>query len=609
LAAADIIELEARVRLSLAQDLGDALRIDEAIEVLQPILLDDDPWAARLLLLSFYVRYDHPAEARGLVERFHDLDDVTAWFYATALVAYRDGQTELATRRLTYAIEEDPAIAEAILGEGDYVDDNVRGDANYLRTMLIISPGATAWLRREFMRLMPPTEEEVEYRPWEDVNYKPEKYAVGHAQWMVDFVTEPHQKTGTLVVCQAEDFKPIDAAPGARRPTPAQWLKYLTGVVAERTEDHEWPATIFVRDAALQKKLTDKLKKCHVTCKLAGDWQEFDRLAHELSQALGRAQAQQPGIVSLARLKQLPVDDEGWFLAVRRLGQWVMDEGELKRAWAFTIVGEEGVLATQAFTKEMTAELLQSALAAAMEQPATGVPRRPDTIHSDRADVLEKLGPLLADLDISYETREAPDHLTEALSLLTSIDPGQGPTPVVAAPGATEELLAAFFAAVADFFRARPWNRVRGDRRILVTTPGLSTQERHAVVMGQAGEVFGLSLAEDRAAMQAMMEGDTQALSPQAQTAISLQYDEAPFIAVQDFDAITDHHWPVAAPEAYVFVMHLERGTMRGVLAWEIDLLIGVLRRILQLVEAPNDAVLRGTTPLGQELIVQWHDR
>jgi tetratricopeptide (TPR) repeat protein len=601
-------DLEVEVRHTLSSDLQGKVKLEEALETLLPILYEDDCFFVRTALMALYIKLDRQAEARDLAERFPDNDEMPAWYYATALVAFRDGDLKAANARLKLALHEFPSIAAALFEPSDEDDPRLLDTVCYLRSLLICSPGAMAWMRRAYARMLP-ADEEADDMPWDNVSYKPENYAVGNARWMIAFRPGDRPHLGALIVCDAESLAPVDVAPGAKHPTPAQWLKYLTRTVVERTPDKEWPSTIYVRDAALQKKLQDKLKKCKVRCESGGNWKDFDRLANDFARVMRGAEQKPLEPPNIARLRALPVSDWPWFVAVRKTSEWLQNDGEFTRFSTLVIFSESGVVGTQILPGDSPGDALPAAVARTMEHPAAGSPCRPAVVLTDDEEVERLLAPLLKSLELPSQVEALPPDISEALDTLPQPSRnGEGPVAVVRAPGATEELLAAFFAAAAEYFRARPWNRVRGDRRILVTTPGLSVRERDAIVMGQNGEVFGLSLTEDRAALFDALEGIDESHDFRLQTGLSVSFEEAHFAAVEDYDAMRDHHWPVAAPEAYPMVTHYEKGTLRGALAWEVDLLAAVLQRIVRLIDMPDDAVIRERTPLGQELILQWQD-
>src|SRR4029453_14633262 len=75
---------------------------------------------------------------------------------------------------------------------------------------------------------------------------------------------------------------------------------------------------------------------------------------------------------------------------------------------------------------------------------------------------------------------------------------------------------------------------------------------RYAMVMGNAGEVFGLSVYDTLDDLRLVF---SPALSHQEVARMStwcfLFFEEAPAVSFEDLDAITAHDWPIAAPHAY----------------------------------------------------------
>ena len=104
----------------------------------------------------------------------------------------------------------------------------------------------------------------------------------------------------------------------------------------------------------------------------------------------------------------------------------------------------------------------------------------------------------------------------------------------------------------------------------------------YAVVMGQSGLTFGVSLYENLNILRKKWSGRiTEEVNARETVALTLLFGDETEISVLDLEAVRKHGWDVAGPEAYPLIFRKERGmTMRPPLAWELELMEGCLRAI-----------------------------
>ena len=95
--------------------------------------------------------------------------------------------------------------------------------------------------------------------------------------------------------------------------------------------------------------------------------------------------------------------------------------------------------------------------------------------------------------------------------------------------------------------------------------------------------------------------------------ALTVTFDDESSMPEVDLEAIEQHNWPIAGPEAYPSLFRKERGlSMRPPLSWEIDLMDACLRILPDFVDrrSPDDPtreLVPVTGPLGTiELGLSW---
>ena len=103
----------------------------------------------------------------------------------------------------------------------------------------------------------------------------------------------------------------------------------------------------------------------------------------------------------------------------------------------------------------------------------------------------------------------------------------------------------------------------------------------YAVVMGQSGLTFGVSLYENLNILRKKWSGRITEENARETVTLTLLFGDETEISVLDLEAVRKHGWDVAGPEAYPLIFRKERGmTIRPPLAWELELMEGCLRAI-----------------------------
>ena len=304
----------------------------------------------------------------------------------------------------------------------------------------------------------------------------------------------------------------------------------------------------------------------------------------------GRSKAGKPRgkgatVASKTRLKRLPLRDVVWQAEARRMPVWVSDGGDLRRPWVVLVASlTDSLILSQALLDDApTPALLWDVLSAAMHSPSAGtahipseVAVRPGGLWDGMISHLDEVGVALVhedDLDLI-------DHLMD--DLVENVFGSQGGPALLDMPLVSPEIVAGFYRAAADYYRAAPWQRITGDETIKVNSDQFESGPWYAVVIGQMGMTLGLALYEDLDALVRMRDGDASDEQNARETvALSVTFGDETETPVLDLDAAERHGWDLAGPDAYPAPMRKERGlVMRPPLAWELRLLEGCLGAI-----------------------------
>ena len=285
----------------------------------------------------------------------------------------------------------------------------------------------------------------------------------------------------------------------------------------------------------------------------------------------------------LARLPQ--ASGVIWQAECRRLPIWINIDAEPVRPWMVMVVSRtEGlILAQEILEEEPTAPLLWDKLVKAMEKPAAGEPHRPEELQVRVSELWDDLEPHLDDVRIQRSVFVDLDMIDEIVEQLIAHLCGRTPAPgLLEMPGVTEQQVASFFRAAANFYRAAPWQRVASEETIKIECDQFESGPWYAAIIGQLGLTPGVALYEDLDALLRMREGATNDEQNARETvALSVTFGDQTETPMPDLDAALNHDWEIAAPEGYPSAMRKERGlVMRPPLSWELRLLEACLRLI-----------------------------
>ena len=315
------------------------------------------------------------------------------------------------------------------------------------------------------------------------------------------------------------------------------------------------------------------------------DGQPANRSRAGKAKPKSKDRAKGPSAASKTRLKRLPLHDDVWQAEARRMPIWVNDDGELRRPWVVLVASRtDHVIVAQALIEDAPSPaFLWDILSAAMLTPAAGDPHRPAEIAVRPGGPWDGLAPHLDGVGVALAADDGLDVIDQLMDdLLEHVFGRQGGPALLDMPRVTPDLVAGFFRAAAEYYRAAPWQRVTGDETIKVECDRFESGPWYAVVIGQMGMTLGLALYEDLDALIRMRDGDASDEQNARETvALSVTFGDETETPVLDLDAAERHGWEVAGPDAYPAPMRKERGlVMRPPLAWELQLLEACLRAL-----------------------------
>ncbi|MFM9961525.1 MAG: hypothetical protein ACKV2Q_09890 [Planctomycetaceae bacterium] len=306
-------------------------------------------------------------------------------------------------------------------------------------------------------------------------------------------------------------------------------------------------------------------------------------------------------------ISELPiVEDEPWMIDGRQLETWLTDdEGQLQRPWAIVVLGPLGIMFTHIMVQTPTPEDWQHAVEMAMRSPLVGEPHRPIAVFVRSPDHQMILEPILG--EVLCEVGDDFSIADELLDALSSSMSGQSPlTPYVDVAGMSVERVGQFFESAAQYYRRAPWSFTPSDAVWEVQPAGVA-QPWYAIVIGQNGETYGVSLIEHFDDCVLMMNGGMPDGGIMCVSAMCLNFDEAPALNGADLDAADQFGWPIAAPEAHPLVYRTGRSdSLETPSAAEFDLLDATIQTLPDFIASGQEFGTRNAVVNGTSVAVRF---
>jgi len=136
---------------------------------------------------------------------------------------------------------------------------------------------------------------------------------------------------------------------------------------------------------------------------------------------------------------------------------------------------------------------------------------------------------------------------------MSETDPLLLPPALLSVRGVRPQLLQSLFAAAADFYEIQPWTVLKGEKVIEVQSP----DPRLVVVMGAAGQSFGISVYDSPDDLQRMYRAADPLDAAGALCWLALSYETAEYLDRDDLQAIHQYGWRVAGEAAYPAIVRI----------------------------------------------------
>lgn len=257
------------------------------------------------------------------------------------------------------------------------------------------------------------------------------------------------------------------------------------------------------------------------------------------------------------KAKNLKQVDETWEVAVRPARTWVESRGgEPYRPWqVFVVSKNDRIVRHDMYPKKPTAFEVAETLFKAMLRPAFGAgsKRRPSIIVVDDEKLLEDLATKLSEINI--ESKKSPslpylNAIQKEMNSMLNKDEEMGS--LLSIPGVTIPLLTKVFEASAAYYRLAPWKMLREDEFAIEVRYPADGEARYAVVIGRAGESFGLSVNDTLDDLYQMIENtQTGKMRSGNYSVLSCAYESPYYLAFDDLDAIEKYGWEIPNEKAY----------------------------------------------------------
>lgn len=235
------------------------------------------------------------------------------------------------------------------------------------------------------------------------------------------------------------------------------------------------------------------------------------------------------------------------------------DDEPAARPAVTLIVSDDLVLAVDIVAKPPAEhDAIAAVIADEIERTASALGRRPRTVETHHPDIAAGLEPLLRPLDIRVACAPLPG-LDRAFASLQKNVLGAEPRGRFSVPqrwagwGWDSDTIAALFRDMAAYYRTAPWETVADDE--VLTLEFGDGRVWHAVVMGNAGETYGLALYENEEDLDALFAGEgernEEAFADLAGMVLSLTYNRFDDLPPGMHREIRAAGWEVAGPRAH----------------------------------------------------------
>lgn len=278
----------------------------------------------------------------------------------------------------------------------------------------------------------------------------------------------------------------------------------------------------------------------------------------------GRGRTRPPDAASLyghpgkaARLRESAQRDRTWELGAIPLPS-AIDSEPNARPVALMVATRDAVLALDVVLHlSGEPEEVAAALSGVLDEAMELTQARPGTVAVHHPEVAQALVSLRSDPEISVQAIWPMDRVYEPARSLTADVAGVDLWPPMSSPqtwtawGLPEQDVREFFEVAAACFRTRPWEELTDGDVVGLGFPDGS--EWGASVMGNAGEVFGLSIYEEPSELLDVFSvlDPAEAFSNMQGRVLTVMFEEAQELPRPMRRELARKGWEVADPAAY----------------------------------------------------------
>ncbi|GAA5508013.1 hypothetical protein [Novipirellula caenicola] len=613
------------MRARMGGRLLDDSRLSDAADVLFPGLDEDpsDPIGLRFLLLDLCFRLRWYEELGTLLDRFSK-DNLAPMLFARPIYLFQsEGDSSKARELLKAAHQAKPNVARFLAGlelppalgtEYPVVadeEDEAAMTAGYLLPGIRTVEGTTRWIRETLdLKFSHPgsssSETDGDQGGVGDLDQALE-LPQGQMTWQYHL----HRcQDGAYLGVLLEDLSPISTVRFANRPKAKELRDFLLDSVCDpMVGPPRKPAVLQVPTKADLKALAKTVGTYGVACEhqaLEADAkamlaESLDALARRLER-LASDRSDEADEIDVA---DLPQSDQQWWVGVFQPPMWILDRATPYRAYMQLVLDASSgcIVGTEGTADMPSPEQQWQVLVETMAEPMVGQPRRPESIVLDPRMSAEPLTRYSGSFNVFTGDQQVADSFDKLIAGLL-LNSGQGETPLAETEGVTEKLMERYYDAAARFYKAAPWKMVGGDNLIRLEYRESGESSWGITVMGQLGQVLGLSLIENVKHARKFIQ---QKCPMEELVAISVQFGEAFDMVPIDFWHLEQNHWSVADAEAYPLVFKIDHGKHSSDLSNEdlrmVESVMSVLPRFL---DQPRDQTMDAKDSLGREFRLSW---
>lgn len=307
-------------------------------------------------------------------------------------------------------------------------------------------------------------------------------------------------------------------------------------------------------------------------------------------------------------LQELPLDSDVEFVvAIKQIPTFVEVEGTNVRPFFGVVLdSSDDSIRTQSLSpKGFEKQHIQKLLGNACLRPMIGDPMRPQSIQFSDPDIALGVKDWLQEIGISTTIgNQYDDTIDRLIQMLIDSEEQTGLPSLTEIDGVDDAMLEEFYETAREYFLIEPWTIVPGSNLLQVQPDESNDLVLYCVVLGQMGEVMGLSLFSSlddfNRASGAGLESEED---EEPVTAISLLFNEDSEIHPSDLNFIENGGIPIAGAFAYPTIVAAVEGEVQ---ACNREQLMHMMKATRILIEYFSKRPFKIKSELDKSRTVEW---